>query len=489
MAVRFDPLLALWGEPWGPSDAAGPAASIRSISTDSRSDLAGALFVPLVGERFDGHRFLEAALERAAAAVVQLDRIEPAAVQALAERLGRPVWPVQDSLLAYQQLARLWRRGLVAPVVAVTGSAGKTTTRELIRAALASLGPVVASSGNENNDIGVPLTLFKASGSTAALVVEMGMRGLGEIERLSLCAEPDLAVITNIGTAHIGRLGSREAIATAKCEITTALRPDGLVVIPAGDALLERALADVWSGRVLRIGLADELDGFDPSLPPADLVGTIEGAADAPEAGFSASRSRLRLEDGTAIPNPLDGRHNARNLLLAMAVAQELGVSQPALSALAVEVPGGRSRRVAIGGVEVLDETYNASPEAMLAALELLASTAPDPAAACFGPCRRYAVLGTMLELGDQSLVLHRQVAARARQLGLDGLVIVAAGEEGEAMLEAGAGLARLVRVDTPALALDPLVSWLKPGDLLLLKASRGVALEQLLPLLQAVLI
>ncbi|MEI7952514.1 MAG: cyanophycin synthetase, partial [Synechococcaceae cyanobacterium ELA182] len=208
-----------------------------------------------------------------------------------------------------------------------------------------------------------------------------------------------------------------------------------------------------------------------------------------PAAGFAADRSRLLLEDGTVIPMPLDGRHNARNLLLAMAVAQELGVSQPALSALAVEVPGGRSRRVAIGGVEVLDETYNASPEAMLAALELLASTAPDPAAACFGPCRRYAVLGTMLELGDQSLVLHRQVAARARQLGLDGLVIVAAGEEGEAMLEAGAGLARLVRVDTPALALDPLVSWLKPGDLLLLKASRGVALEQLLPLLQAVLI
>ncbi|MFZ0409178.1 MAG: UDP-N-acetylmuramoyl-tripeptide--D-alanyl-D-alanine ligase [Cyanobium sp.] len=507
MAVRFDLLLELWGEPWGPITGADLAAPIRTIRTDSRSDLDGALFVPLVGERFDGHRFLEAALERAVAAVVQRDRLEPAAVQALAERLSRPIWPVADTLLAYQQLARLWRRGLSAPVVAVTGSAGKTTTRELIRAALASLGPVLASSGNENNDVGVPLTLLKAQQSTAALVVEMGMRGLGEIERLSLCAEPDLAVITNIGTAHIGRLGSREAIATAKCEITAALRSDGLIVIPGGDPLLERALAAVWSGRVLRIGLADELDGWDPCLPPADLVGMIDAEGDeAPDTaarqpavlstdsgggprGSACRQPRLRLQDGGVLPLPLDGRHNARNLLLAVAVARELGVPQQALSALEVEVPGGRSRRLQIGGVEVLDETYNASPEAMLASLELLAGASPDPSSAGDGPRRRYAVLGTMLELGDLSLALHRQVAARALELGLDGLVIVASGEEGQAMLEAGAGLARLVRVDTPAQALEPLATWLKPGDLLLLKASRGIALEQLLPLLEAALV
>ena len=491
MAVRLDSLLQLWGEPWGPLPEAGLGEPIGCVSTDSRGDLAGALFVPLVGERFDGHRFVEAALERAAAAVVQRDRIEAAAMQALAQRLGKPVWPVDDSQLAYQQLGRLWRQELGAPVVAVTGSAGKTTTRELIRAALASLGPVVASSGNENNDIGVPLTLLKARGGTAALVVEMGMRGLGEIERLSRCAEPDVAVITNIGTAHIGRLGSREAIATAKCEITTALRADGLIVIPAGDPLLERALAAVWSGRVRRVALADELGGFDPALPAADLVGTLEGSAGA-DAGSAGSAElttrgglpRLRLADGALIQLPLEGRHNARNLLLAVAVAQELGVPRQALSDLDVAVPGGRSRRLTIGGVEVLDETYNASPEAMLAALELLADTATEPQA----PRRRFAVLGTMLELGDQSLALHRQVGTRARELGLDGLVIVAAGEEGEAMLEGAAGLAQLLRVQTPAEAAAPLASWLTAGDLLLLKASRGVALEQLMPLLAGAL-
>jgi UDP-N-acetylmuramoyl-tripeptide--D-alanyl-D-alanine ligase len=378
-------------------------------------------------------------------------------------------------------------------VVAVTGSAGKTTTRELIRASLACLGSVVASSGNENNDVGAPLTLLKADATTCALVVEMGMRGLGEIERLSRCAEPDVAVITNIGTAHIGRLGSREAIATAKCEISAALRPDGLVVIPAGDSLLEAALAAGWSGRVQRVALAD--DELAPGTPPADLVGRL--VAPSPASGSDSERpeaerldaerldaehlatERLEVEGLPPITLPLAGRHNARNLLLALAVALELGVAPAALSDLAVEVPGGRNRRLQLGGVTVLDETYNASPEAMLAALDLLAAQ-PLPAGAA-----RYAVLGTMLELGESSLALHRQVAERARNLGLDGLVIVDGGAEGAAMLEAAAGLERLVRVARPEEALEPLLGWLRRGDALLLKASRGVALERLLPLLQ----
>jgi UDP-N-acetylmuramoyl-tripeptide--D-alanyl-D-alanine ligase len=401
---------------------------------------------------------------------------------------------VDDTLLAYQELGRLWRRQLAVPVVAVTGSAGKTTTRELIRASLARLGPVVASSGNENNDVGAPLTLLKADATTRALVVEMGMRGLGEIERLSRCAEPDVAVITNIGTAHIGRLGSREAIATAKCEISAALRPDGLVVIPAGDSLLEAALAGCWSGRVQRVALAD--DELAPGTPPADLVGRLvapspasDGDTERPEAErLDAERQaperqaaeRLEVEGLPPMSLPLAGRHNARNLLLALAVALELGVAPAALSDLTVEVPGGRNRRLQLGGVTVLDETYNASPEAMLAALDLLAAQ-PLPADAA-----RYAVLGTMLELGESSVALHRQVAERARNLGLDGLVIVDGGAEGAAMLEAAAGLERLVRVARPVEALEPLLGWLRPGDALLLKASRGVALERLLPLLQA---
>ena len=491
MTLPLDPLLALWGEPLG--EPTRRPASLAAVSTDSRADLNGALFVPLVGERFDGHRFLETALAGgAAAAVAQRDRLNPEQLEAVVA-LGRPVWLVDDTLLAYQELGRLWRRQLGVPVVAVTGSAGKTTTRELIRASLACLGPVVASSGNENNDVGAPLTLLKADATTRALVVEMGMRGLGEIERLSRCAEPDVAVITNIGTAHIGRLGSREAIATAKCEISAALRPDGLLVIPAGDSLLEAALAACWSGRVQRVALAD--DELAPGTPPADLVGrlvapspasdgdTERPGAERPEAERQASQhqaaERLEVEGLPPMSLPLAGRHNARNLLLALAVALELGVAPAALSDLTVEVPGGRNRRLQLGGVTVLDETYNASPEAMLAALDLLASQPLAVGAA------RYAVLGTMLELGESSLALHRQVAERARNLGLEGLVIVDGGAEGAAMLEAAAGLERLVRVARPEEALEPLLGWLRPGDALLLKASRGVALERLLPLLQ----
>lgn len=486
MTLPLDPLLALWGEPLG--EPTRRPASLAAVSTDSRADLNGALFVPLVGERFDGHRFLETALAGgAAAAVAQRDRLNPEQLEAVVA-LGRPVWLVDDTLLAYQELGRLWRRQLGVPVVAVTGSAGKTTTRELIRASLACLGPVVASSGNENNDVGAPLTLLKADATTRALVVEMGMRGLGEIERLSRCAEPDVAVITNIGTAHIGRLGSREAIATAKCEISAALRPDGLLVIPAGDSLLEAALAACWSGRVQRVALAD--DELAPGTPPADLVGRLvapspasDGDTERPEAERQAPQhqaaERLEVEGLPPMSLPLAGRHNARNLLLALAVALELGVAPAALSDLTVEVPGGRNRRLQLGGVTVLDETYNASPEAMLAALDLLASQPLAVGAA------RYAVLGTMLELGESSLALHRQVAERARNLGLEGLVIVDGGAEGAAMLEAAAGLERLVRVARPEEALEPLLGWLRPGDALLLKASRGVALERLLPLLQ----
>ena len=465
MTLLCDQLSALWGPPLG--DGAVPE-SLNRVSTDSRADLEGALFVPLVGERFDGHRFLEAALAGgAAAAVAQRDRLsdeQPAALLAL----GRPIWLVDDTLAAYQELGRLWRRNLAVPLVAVTGSAGKTTTRELIRAVLAPLGAVVASSGNDNNDIGAPLTLLRADASSAALVVEMGMRGLGEIERLSRCAEPDVAVITNIGTAHIGRLGSREAIATAKCEITAALRPDGLVVIPAGDPLLEESLLQVWGGRVCRVALADDV--LAPGTPAPALTGRLH-LGDAAVAGGDW----LELPDRPSLPLPLPGRHNARNLLLALAVASELGVATDALAMLRVEVPGGRSRRLDLGGVQVLDETYNASPEAVLAALDLLAAQALPPGG------RRWAVLGTMLELGDQSLALHAKVARRAAELGLDGLLIVDAGAEGEAMLAAAAGLGRLQRVPDPEAAAAVLAPWLRPGDALLLKASRGVALERLL--------
>ena len=446
MTITVRQLIACWGPPLGPSP--DPDMALGRICTDSRSLQPGDFFMPLVGESFDGHRFLaQLPALGAQAAVVGQSWSNPVPSDLLH-------WRVNDTLQAYQQLALLHRRALGQPVVAVTGSAGKTTTRELIRAALAPLGPVHCSEGNNNNDIGVPLTVLSADTHHRALVIEMGMRGPGEIERLSRCTEPDVAVITNIGTAHIGRLGSREAIAAAKCEITAALKADGVVVIPAGDALLETALSKVWSGRVLRVRLAD-----DASVA-ADCIGTVDAG---------------QLEvGGHRLPLPLDGRHNTRNCLLALAVADQLGVSSASLNAMKVSVHGGRNRRLVQGGLTLLDETYNASPEAVMAALALLSSQ----------PGRRFAVLGTMLELGAESLQLHCAVATQAAALKLDGLVVVDGGEEGRAMANAAAALPRIAVVSTPEDAAEPLSKWLRAGDVVLLKASRGVALEKLIPLL-----
>jgi len=324
---------------------------------------------------------------------------------------------------------------------------------------------VLASRGNENNDVGVPATLLRAGAEHRAVVLEMGMRGLGEIERLSRCAEPDVVVITNIGSAHIGRLGSREAISRAKCEITAAMRPGGLVVIPAGDPLLEQALAQSWSGAVRRVALAGD--------PPAQATGT----AALPPADWTGALTPAGLVcNGETYDLPLEGAHNARNLLLALAVADHLGVPPVALRHLSPSLPGGRSGRLHIAGITLLDETYNASPEAVVAALHLLAGQRG----------RRFAVLGTMRELGAHSLALHQEIGALAAELGLDGLVIVDDGDDGEAMERGAANLPRQVRVATPEQALDPLLQWLSPGDQLLLKASRGVALERLIPLLEA---
>ena len=446
MTITVRQLIACWGPPLGPSP--DPDMALGRICTDSRSLQPGDFFVPLVGERFDGHCFLgQLPALGAQAAVVGQSWSDPVPSDLLH-------WRVDDTLQAYQQLALLHRRALGQPVVAVTGSAGKTTTRELIRAALAPLGPVHCSQGNNNNDIGVPLTVLSADTHHRALVIEMGMRGPGEIERLSRCTEPDVAVITNIGTAHIGRLGSREAIAAAKCEITAALKADGVVVIPAGDALLETALSKVWSGRVLRVRLADD------APVAADCIGAVDAG---------------QLEvGGHRLPLPLEGRHNARNCLLALAVADQLGVSSASLNAMEVSVPGGRNRRLVQGGLTLLDETYNASPEAVMAALALLSSQ----------PGRRFAVLGTMLELGAESLQLHCAVATQAAALKLDGLVVVDGGEEGRAMANAAAALPRIAVVSSPEDAAEPLSKWLRAGDVVLLKASRGVALEKLIPLL-----
>ena len=464
MACCFSPadcarILAIAPGPVQAGDARHPG---NGLCTDSRHVQPGAIFLALRGERCDGHDYLHAAARNGAvAAIVARDAV----AAGVADGVPLPLLVVPDPLQAYQDLARAWRRQWAKPLVAVTGSAGKTTTRELIKAALAPLGSIHSTRANENNDVGLPRTLLAAGDDAAAIVVEMGMRGLGEIERLSRCAEPNIAVITNIGSAHIGRLGSRAAIAAAKCEITAALAADGVVIVPAGDALLDATLATHWPGSVLRVAL--DSDVIPPGLPQADRHGV-------------AAHGELRFND-QPYPLPLPGVHQARNLLMALVCAEQLGVvpNGQQLSLARRTLPSGRSQhRELVGGISLWDETYNASPEAVMAALSQVAAQ----------PGRHFAVLGTMLELGHFAEELHCRVALHLRDCHFDGLVVVDAGPLGETMATAVGAEVRVVQVSTPEAAVAPLLQWLAPGDHVLLKASRGVALERLIPSLAAAL-
>ncbi|WP_448560527.1 UDP-N-acetylmuramoyl-tripeptide--D-alanyl-D-alanine ligase [Trichothermofontia sp.] len=421
---------------------------IKGISTDSRTLRPGEVFVALQGKTFDGHQFIPLALERGAVAAIAATtaRLSPL------PQLQVPLLRVEDTLRAYQSLARWWRMQWQIPVIAVTGSVGKTTTKELIAAVLQTLGtdptrPVLKSQANYNNEIGVPKTLLQLGPEHAYAVLEMGMRGAGEIACLGEIARPDIAVITNVGMAHIERLGSEQAIAEAKCELLSTLPPTGIAVLNADNPRLMATAATVWSGTVLNYGLTN--GNFRAELTPAHT---------------------LKLK-GLEFPVPLPGRHQALNYLAALAVAHALGLDiSPLQGGLQVELPGGRAQRYYLEpDIILLDETYNAGVESMMAALHLLAQTPGQ---------RRIAVLGTMRELGDWSVPLHRQVGQVVQQLNLDHLLILADPPEAAALAAGAAPLVAEAFPDAPAL-LARLKELIQPGDRLLFKASRAVALDQ----------
>lgn len=411
------------------------------ITTDSRHVGAGELFLALRGEQFDGHAFVEAALQQGAiAAIVDRNPLE------LGTDTKAPLLVVEDTLAAYQAIARWWRDQFTIPVIAVTGSVGKTTTKELIAAVLATQGKVLKTQANYNNEIGVPKTLLQLRQDHDYAVIEMGMRGSGEIALLTQIARPDIAVITNVGTAHIERLGSEQAIASAKCELLAEMPSTSIAILNHDNTRLVRTAKQVWQGKTVTFGL----DGGD-----------IQG---------NLLDSQIQVAE-TVFPLPLPGRHNALNYLAALAVAQVLQVNwTPLTQGLTLELPKGRAQRYNLpDDIVILDETYNAGLESMTAALHLLAQT----------PGRRHiAVLGTMKELGDRSVELHHRVGTAVQQLHLHHLLILAEAAEAEAMA-AGAKPVPAEKFSSHAELLERLKGLIRPGDRLLFKASRAVALDQ----------
>ena len=419
--------------------------AIPKVVTDNRDLRAGEVFLALRGDRFDGHAFVESAIQQGAiAAIVEAAYVEAASSSA-------PLLLVQDTLQAYQAIGRWWRDRFEIPVIAITGSVGKTTTKELIAAVLSTQGQVLKTQANNNNEIGVPKTLLELNEHHNYAVIEMGMRAAGEIALLTQIARPQIAVITNVGTAHIGRLGSEQAIADAKCELLQQLSPTGIAILNHDDSRLMTTAAKVWSGRTLTYGLEG-----------GDLQGQL------------IDPMTIAVE-GINLPLPLPGRHNALNYLATIAVAKALDLDQSALtqrlvSGLAIDLPKGRSRRLELpDDIVILDETYNAGLESMTASLHLLAETPGQ---------RRIAVLGTMKELGDRSAEFHRQVGQLAAQLKLDALLILADEAESQAMA-AGAAPLQAEQFTSHAAVVERLKEIVQPGDRLLFKASRAVGLEQ----------
>ncbi len=427
-----------------------PAAwdhAYRGVSTDTRSLKAGELLVALKGERFDAHDFLADA--------------RFAEVGGVVVRTGTPRWPgfdwfeVPDTLVALGALAAYRRRQVAGPVVAVTGTNGKTSTKELIAAALAVRFAVHRSEKNLNNLVGVPLTLLAAPVEADALVVECGASLVGEIGRMREIVAPTLGVVTNVGPGHLEGFGGLDRVLAEKVSLLAGVPAAVVGVEPAGLPAAARAAA----GRVVTAGLAD-----------ADWVAeNVEVGAD--------GRTRFRVR-GVDVELPLAGRHMAANALVALAVADVAGVplAAAAASLATVQLPGGRSEIVEMEGATLINDCYNANPGSLQAALDLLGAVRETR--------RAVVVVGTMRELGESSPGLHRDMAAAVLAAKPD--LVVAVGEFAEAFKRGDSQLSTLDLITGPtpeSIALE-LKERLKPGDVVLLKASRGVQLETLIPVL-----
>jgi UDP-N-acetylmuramoyl-tripeptide--D-alanyl-D-alanine ligase len=435
---------------------------LTGVSTDTRSIREGQLFVPLRGERFDGHEYIQAAKDAGAyAALWDLSVPVP--------EVELPLLLVKDTLAALQRLATSYLDAVLsARIIAVTGSNGKTTTKDLISSVLMTRYLVHKTEGNYNNHIGLPLTILSAPANTEVLVLEMGMSGFGEISLLSRMAQPDIAVITNIGESHLLQLGTRRNIAKAKLEIADGLQPEGVLVYCGDEPLIAEELA------ALKLPEGTRRVTFGENAGNDWVARYIRVTADGTQ--FTAAG---QME--TAYELPIPGRHNAINAMAAIAVGRLLGVSQEGIATglKQAKVTGMRiERSAAWNGAVILNDAYNASPTSVRAAIDLVAGLT--------GYRRKWVVLGDMLELGDSEAELHGGIgryldASKAGGVLLYGSLSRHTWEEASANYDDGQ-----VRhfTDKSALA-EALLEQLDGEDLVLVKASRGMKMEEIVTALQ----
>lgn len=423
-------------------------ATLADVCTDTRKIQPGSLFVCLRGERFDGHSFASQAAQLGAAALL-VDHPVDADV---------PQLVVTDTGKALLQLAGWYRRRFQLPVVGLTGSVGKTTTKEFIALVLGAKYNTLKTQGNLNNEIGVPQMLFRLEDSHTAAVIEMGMNHFGEISRLTRAVAPTVGLITNIGVSHIENLGSRAGILQAKLEILEGMAPDAPLIVNMDNDML----------RTVKLGDRPLLT-FAIDDQSADFTAT-----DIAEQGSTTTFTVHHSTFTQPVTIPTVGIHNVYNALAAMAVGYVTGVNPAvAASALANYVPAGmRQNLVQVGGVQVIEDCYNASPDSMRAALQTLGKLPVH--------CR-YAVLGAMLELGDYAKEAHTQVGKMAAENGIDG--VLAYGADAAYIVDAAkqAGLENARLFDTKEALAQSLAQQVQPGDGVLFKGSRGMHLEDVM--------
>jgi len=442
----------------------GPAAA--GVVTDSRSDCAGRLFVALRGPSHDGNAFASAAVRGGAAGLLVGKPLHelPDLERALAARTQAPfVVRVPDTGKALLDLAGEHRRRHRARVVGITGSCGKTSTKEWLGAVLAAAMPTVRSPGSFNNQVGVPLTLFGIGPDTRAAVVEIGTNAPGEIAQLAAVARPELGIVTCVAPAHLEGLGTLEGVAREKSALPASLPADGLCILNGDDAAC-RAMAAMTKARVQ----------FTSVSRPADWFAT--------DVRFHALGTTFLLQGERPVTLPRLGTHNVYNALAVVAAASWLGVAEEDVLRALAQVPSAARRLEpkCAGDVTVFDDTYNMNPQSAAAALQALAGLP--------GGGRRITVFGEMLELGATSDALHRALGAEVARTRQDLLVCVGTGASpiADGAIAAGMSATAVHRVDDASAAFDLLRARLRGGDRVLCKASRRIALDRLVDRLLA---
>ena len=429
--------------------------TVGRVVTDSRLVRGGDFFVALRGEQFDGHSFLGEAQEAGAAGAL-VSRVRP-------DLVGMSQIEVPDTLRGLQRMAEAYRGELCLKAVAVTGSNGKTSTKEMTASVLGERLSVSKTVGNFNNHIGLPLTILGSSGADQVGVFEMGMNHAGELAPLCEIARPDFAVITNIGVAHIGYLGSRAAIAREKSVVAESVSASGCVVLNANDDFTDW-IASRTQARVVRAGIN-------------------RGELQAREVQHTEKGETFLLTHGSEnalVKLPVHGEHMVTNACLAAGVGLSFGLTLEEIAdGLAkTAIPGNRLKVQKLGPVLVINDAYNANPESMVAALKTATSFTVRG--------RKIAALGRMGELGEESAASHRRVGRAVAELAFDYLITV--GEEARLIAQAanGAGLKRTREANTHEQAVEALLDFLEPGDLLLVKGSLSSAMDRVVRGLEA---